>query len=241
MAETVFKKEKDLFPPLKKMFKEQGYSVFAEVPVHYRGVDFVAVKDDDHIAVEMKLSFSSDVIRQASYSIGVFNKAYVAFPVAKPFLIHDEHYWELNQKLQQKVDWCSKYGIGILQVMRCGTIFTALEARDCDRRRIFDFQHYRENEEDEAGLPFQKGVSAAARELVGIKEYIKLHPYCDWKEIYANVQNHYANWRSLAGSMGQHRGFSLAEYKKELGITEPVKETMPLPVEEPSPQLAIAI
>lgn len=221
MSEILFKKEKDLFPPLKQMFKERGFSVFAEVPDHYRGVDFVAVKGDDHVAVEMKLRFSDDVVRQASYSLHSFGKACVAFPVKKPFLVHGEAYWELNEKTRYRIDWCAKYGIGILQVMRCGTIFTALEPVETERRRIFDFQHYRESDDDEAGLPFQKGVSAAARELVGIKEYVKLHPHADWKEIYNNVQNHYSSYRSLAGSMGQHRGFSLPEYKRSLGIAEP--------------------
>jgi len=216
-----YPKEKDLFPPLKKMFNEQGYSVFAEVPVAYRGVDFVAVKGDDHIAVEMKLSFNHDVIRQASYSLYTFGKACVAFPVLKPFLVHGDSYWELNEKTRYKIDWCAKYGIGILQVMRCGTIFTALEPVQQERRRIFDFQHYRETDEDEAGLPFQKGVSTAARALVAVKEYVKLNPDADWKEIYNNVQNHYSSHTSMAGSMSQWRGFSLPEYKKSLGIEKP--------------------
>lgn len=230
-----FQKEKDLFPPLKTMFKSKGYSVFAEVPVHYRGVDFVAVNGDDHIAVEMKLSFNHDVIRQASYSIGIFNKAYVAFPVKKPFLVHDEHYWNLNKKQQYKVDWCSKVGIGILQVLRCGTIFEALEAKECERRRIFDFQHYRESEDDEAGLPFQKGVSSAARELVGVMEYVKLHPEADWKEIYNNVQNHYSSHTSMAGSMGQWRGFNLQEYKRSI-FGEPAV-TLSVPAIELKPEV----
>lgn len=235
MKTEKFQKEKDLFLPLKTMFKSKGYSVFAEVPVNYRGVDFVAVDGDDHIAVEMKLSFNYDVIRQASYSVGIFNKAYVAFPVKKPFLVHDEHYWNLTPKQQYKVDWCNKVGIGILQVLRCGTIFEALEAKECERRRIFDFQHYRESEDDEAGLPFQKGVSSAARELVGVMEYVKLHPEADWKEIYNNVQNHYSSHTSMSGSMGQWRGFNLKEYKRSI-FGEPVV-TLPIQAVEVKPEV----
>lgn len=226
-----FPKEKDLFPPLKKMFKERGYSVYAEVPYQYRGVDFVAVNGDDHIAVEMKLSFSNEVIRQASYNIYGFGKSYVAFPVMKPFICHNDSYWELNEKLREKIDWCRGYGIGILQVMRCGTIFEAMEAVEGKRHRVFDFTHYQENDDDEAGLPSMKGVSAAAKELVGIEAYVRAHPDASWKEIFENVQNHYQDHRSLAGSMKQHRGFSLPEFKKTL--PQPEKEIeIPLPPEE---------
>lgn len=232
-----FPKEKDLFPPLKACFKQRGYTVFAEVPCMYRGVDFVAVNGDDHIAVEMKLSFNNDVIRQASYNIHHFGKSYVAFPVQKAFICHNDSYWELNEKLRAKIDWCQKYGIGILQVMRCGTVFEALEAVEGNRYRVFDFSQYQESDEDEAGLPYQKGVSAGYRELLAIEAYVRNNPNASWREIFDNVQNHYQDHRSLAGSMKQHRGFSLPEFKKSIMPPEP--EQVALAPEETADTLSL--
>lgn len=209
-------REKDLFPPLKKHFKEQGYSVFAEVPCFYRGVDFVAAKESDHVAVEMKMSFSWEVIRQAHGNVISFGKSYIAFPVKKHFLVHDANFWELDKKKQDKVDHCMKRGIGILQVLPHGTIFEALEARYEKPYRIFDFSQFKESDEDEAGLPCQKGVSAGYYELEAIKAYVTKNPNAKWKEIFENVQNHYSSHTSMAGSMKSWRGFSLGDFKKSL-------------------------
>lgn len=234
-----YPKEKDLFPPLKKSFKSKGYTVFAEVPCNYRGVDFVAVNGDDHIAVEMKLSFNDEVVRQAQGNIYTFGKSYVAFPVMKPFLVHTDDFWELSDKIQKRVGWCQKVGIGILQVMRCGTIFEALEAVPKNRYRVFDFSQYQESDDDEAGLPYQKGVSAGYRELLAIEAYVRNKPDASWKEIYTNVQNHYSSHTSLAGSMKQHRGFSLPEFKKSIGYVDK-KQELPLPVVvEPEPTISL--
>lgn len=58
-------REKELFPPLKKYFNDRGYKVFVEVPCQYRCIDFVAVNDDEQIAVEMKISLNKQVVNQA--------------------------------------------------------------------------------------------------------------------------------------------------------------------------------
>jgi len=212
-------REAELFTPLKKHFKNQGYKVYAEVPCWGRGIDFVAVKDDHHIAVEMKLSFNNKVISQAYGAKIAFHEAYVAFPVKKHFLAdpHDnEKFWALPERLRNKIDACRTRGIGIIQILPQGTIFTAMESRRETPYRVFDFSQYFESDNDEAGLPCQKGVSAVYMELKAIKEYVRSHPRADWKEIFANVQNHYSSPSSLAGSMSQWRGFRLGEFKKSL-------------------------
>lgn len=209
-------KEKDLFPPLKKSFKELGYTVYAEVPYFYRGIDFVAVKGEDHIAVEMKMSFSHKVISQANLNSGGFGKNYVAFPVKKPILYNDD-LWK-REKLLEKFELCRKMGIGIYQVLPSGIIFEAMEARYKKPYRIFDFSQYEENDNDEAGIPCQKGVSMGYMELKAIKAYVQENPNASWREIYENVQNHYSSPSSLSGSMSQWRGFTLREYKRSLKL-----------------------
>lgn len=206
-------KEKDLFPPLKKYFKDQGYTVYAEVPVFYRGVDFVAVKGDDHIAVEMKLGFTKKVIQQATQNTISFARSYVAYPVKQAKSFKDD-------RSAESFNRCVSQGIGILQVFPHGTIFTALEAVPKTPYRVFDFSQYSEKDEDEAGLPFQKGVSAGYFELEAIKAYVLKNPKAKWREIYDNVQNHYSNYSSMAASMKCWRGFDLRTFKQENGLIE---------------------
>ena len=196
-------REKDLFPALKKRFKEQGYTVYAEVPSFGRGVDFVAVKDNEHIAVEMKLHFNNEVVMQANYNTGSFHKSYIAYPVRNAVLFHNaEVYWKLREGVRARIGLCEGNGIGVLQIVgEHHLIFEALEAKENKPWKLYDFSNFTESDEDEAGLPCQKGVSAGYYELEGIKKYVAGHPDAKWKEIYENVYNHYSSPASMAGAM----------------------------------------
>lgn len=215
-------REAQLFKPLKKHFKDLGYAVYAEVPCFGRGVDFVAVKGNEHIAVEMKMYFNNEVLRQAHGNIISFGRSYIAYPTKKAVMIdpHDhDKYWALPERLRNKIDYCKQRGIGVIQIVGAHQIiFTAMEAVYDKPYRVFDFSQFSESESDEAGLPYQKGVSAGYYELEAIKAYVRAHPQADWREIYANVQNHYSSPSSLSGSMGQWRGFSLNEFKHHLAL-----------------------
>lgn len=197
-------KEKELFPPLKKYFNELGFKVFTEVPNHYRSIDFVAVRDKEQIAVEMKISFTKDVVRQASMNTFHFLKSYVAIPKRK-----------INEN-NHKYDWCISKGIGILQVYPLGTIFEFLKARKNEVNKLYDFSTFEERDGDEAGIPFNRGVSVAYVVLDRVKKYVTEHPTANWEEIYQNVQNHYSHKQSMAQSMTQWKGFSLVRFKESL-------------------------
>ena len=206
-------KESDLFPPLKKYFNDLGYQVFAEVPCHYRSVDFVAVKKGEHIAVEMKTGFTKGVVRQASTNILSFHKSCIAYPVKKAKIFNKN----TNERDARKYDICFSNGIGILQVLPHGTIFEALEAKiHKPFLKEYDFSTFESNDNDVAGIPFQKGVSTAFVVLDRIKSYLRKHPKADWKEIYENIQHHYSSKASLAGSMTHWKGFNIKEFKNTL-------------------------
>ena len=211
-------KEKDLFPALKNHFKERGYVVHAEVPSFLRGVDFVAIKENEHIAVEMKIHFNNKVVRQAQINTIAFHKSFVAFPVRKAIIFNNGNvYWKLREGVRNRYGRCVERGIGILEVVGAHQIiFEALEAKKQKPRKLYDFSNFTESEEDEAGLPCQKGVSAGYYELEGVKKYVTEHPNAKWKEIYENVYNHYSSPASMAGAMKQWRGFSLPSFKKSL-------------------------
>lgn len=194
--------EKELFPPLKKYLKELGYTVYCEVPNHYRSVDVVAVKDNVHVAIELKVAFNAAVVRQASSNRFFFHRSYVGVP-AKVRL------------LGKTMEWCRRFGVGVFLINESG-VRMELEARDNVPMKIYDFSLFQERDDDEAGLPYQKGVSEAAVDLERIKHYVTLHPFANWKEIFRNVQNHYSSPKSLAGSMKQWRGFSLYQFKEQL-------------------------
>lgn len=69
--------ETELYPPLKEYFKNNGYTVRAEV----KHADIIAFKDEEIIAVEMKIKMNLTVILQAVDHIGTADGVYIAIPV----------------------------------------------------------------------------------------------------------------------------------------------------------------
>lgn len=209
--------EADLYPLVKKYFKSLGYTVYAEVAHYYRGIDLVAIKDEHHIAVELKLCFNDKVVSQAIQNSISFDHVYVAYPVKKPVYFHfDETYWKLRESTRSRYERCVGRGVGILQILPTGVIYEALEPKQQEFFKKLDYTHYEENDKDVGGLPYQKGVSAGYHELESIKKYVTNNPNASWQDIFDNVHTHYANAKSLSGAMRQWRGFSLQDFKRRL-------------------------
>src|SRR5690348_6436836 len=71
--------EKDLYKPNQRFFSREGYEVYGEV----KDCDMVAVKEDELIVVELKLTLSVDLLIQAAKRQQLTNKVYVAIPRPK--------------------------------------------------------------------------------------------------------------------------------------------------------------
>jgi hypothetical protein len=194
-------KEAQLFAPIKAYYKKIGFTVYAEVPNKYRNVDVVCVKGGLQIAIEMKTTLNKDVVYQAWLNKQYFHRSYVATPNIPNFNLR----WMQEPWLQ---------AIGILQV-KGDEIITHQEAAIQTPLKIYDFTVFEERVDDTAGVPWNKGKSDAKVVLLRIKHYLKAHPQAKWKEIFENIQNHYANQYSLKNSMYKFQGFDLDQYKNE--------------------------
>lgn len=219
MKNEVYKKESELFPPIKKYFKDLGYKVYAEVPSYFRNVDCVAVKENEHIAVEMKLRFNDDVFHQASSNRYSFHKSYVAFPVKKAILCGTENgdiYWNFKEKLRRRIDWCRNYGIGILEVV--GThqiVFESMEGKYNLPKKVYDFSTFSESDNDEAGIKNSPNSSAKVV-IERIKKYVREHPKTNWNELHIKIQHHYAHKNSFKNSITIMHGFDLEAFRETL-------------------------
>ena len=85
--------EEDLKAGLKAFFRNHGYRAYAEVRMINRWVDLVAVKDDEVVAVELKISDWRQAIRQAiGYQLGA-DYAFVAMPFKNACDAYKNGYW----------------------------------------------------------------------------------------------------------------------------------------------------
>ncbi len=69
-------REEDLYGPVRDLLAAQGYTVRGEV----RGVDVLAVRGDETLAVELKTSLNLDLLLQAADRQRLVDAVYVAVP-----------------------------------------------------------------------------------------------------------------------------------------------------------------
>lgn len=85
--------ERDLAPPVGAHLAAQGYDVWYEVPFNGRIADVIALKDDEVLAVELKLRDHRTAHRQAiAYQVGC-HRSYIGVPLetALTALRRDRH------------------------------------------------------------------------------------------------------------------------------------------------------
>lgn len=71
--------EADLYKPIQGFFIKEGYEVYGEV----KDCDLVAVKGDELVVVELKLSFNIELLIQATKRQRLTNNVYIAIPKPK--------------------------------------------------------------------------------------------------------------------------------------------------------------
>ncbi|MEH7419033.1 DUF2161 family putative PD-(D/E)XK-type phosphodiesterase [Neobacillus drentensis] len=71
--------ELDLYKPIQTYFVKEGYEVYGEV----KDCDIVAVKDEELVVIELKLTLSVDLLVQAAKRQRITDQVYIAIPKPK--------------------------------------------------------------------------------------------------------------------------------------------------------------
>ncbi|MGG3471448.1 DUF2161 family putative PD-(D/E)XK-type phosphodiesterase [Neobacillus pocheonensis] len=79
MKETKKLQEIDLYKPIQTFFVRDGYEVYGEV----KDCDMVAVKGEELVVIELKLTLSVDLLIQAAKRQRLTDKVYIAIPKPK--------------------------------------------------------------------------------------------------------------------------------------------------------------
>lgn len=181
-------KEADLYNPVKEWLKSQGcHRVYPEVPLMMHPVDVVGIGKELVIGVELKLSLTSGVIRQALPVQMACDRTYVSV-ATKP----------------RDPSRATRHGLGVLRVVAGAVEVVA----DSGTERLFG--SYRSeliktcsemSEEGIGGVPCLDGVGPAQDCKRRVDEYRKSHPDVTWKELYIAIPNHYASHESMRGAL----------------------------------------
>lgn len=113
MKEKKKLQEVDLYKPIQRYFSGEGYEVYGEV----KDCDIVAVKEEELVIIELKLTLSVDLLIQAAKRQKLTNQVYIAIPKPK-----------VRMKSKQWADKCQlikRLELGLIVVSFSGNRSTA--------------------------------------------------------------------------------------------------------------------
>lgn len=195
-------KETDLAKPVANWMRNQGYTVYAEVPLSGRCVDFVGLRNGDMICIELKCSLTTKQPKRArSYTSPVLYQARSCQLITPIVYVAVA----TNPRISS-IEACKKIGVGVLRVCSEGKV---IEITPPHKRFEPFAPHQREvrafclatEASDDAGKPQQAGDGPAQDCYWRIKKYRETHPKATWKDIFREVPNHYSSQQSMYGAM----------------------------------------
>lgn len=172
--------------------RSEGRTVYAEVPFAWRFIDLVGVdfKTSEIVAVELKMSFTSAVIRSAVRNQRISVESYAA-AASTP-----------RSETVRSARW---QRIGLLSVNQRGvTLFGWLRRRRNNNHqgtaRVLRYCRLA-TPSDIGGLATIKGKGPARTVHAKILAFLECHPGASWKNIYHRVPNQYAHPKSMQQCM----------------------------------------
>lgn len=166
-------REIDLYPPVKSYLEGQGYSVKGEIG----DCDVVAIRGDEPaVIVELKRSFSLDLVLQGISRQSVTDAVYLAVPPLSGRQVH--------KRRRQYIGLCRRLGLGLLTVLAApGRVEVLVDPgpyrprRDTTRAgRLLGEFHRRVGDPAAGGAPRRgPGMTAYRQDALRCAVHLSLH------------------------------------------------------------------
>ncbi len=117
------KKETDLYQPVKSFLEKSGYNVKAEV----KSCDIVAMKNDEIIIIELKLSFNLELIFQIIDRQKKCDSVYAALPLPEDYFKNSK--WKSVKNLLRRLN------AGLIFISENGNVQIVFHPADFDSKK----------------------------------------------------------------------------------------------------------
>lgn len=181
--------EADICKMAVEKLRSEGWAVKCEVAMHGQPMDAVAMRGEDVLILEAKLSFSKRLKHQVYHSI-----AYSDFGLAVVS----------TKPAAKTLEWCEKNRIGVwrvngaiaelLPIQRLNLYAPWMKAKLVESFRLAA-------DGIDGGHPCRAGIGPAIDVQRRVDEYRALHPKATWREIHANVPSHYNTASNMYSSL----------------------------------------
>ncbi len=176
------KKETDLYQPVKSFLEKSGYNVKAEV----KSCDIVAMKNDEIIIIELKLSFNLELIFQIIDRQKKCDSVYAALPLPEDYFKNSK--WKSVKNLLRRLN------AGLIFISENGNVQIVFHPADFDskksrsanmkhRRAIINEFESRSFDGNTGGSTRKKLMTAYRESCVKIAAFLKKHKKASPKDM----------------------------------------------------------
>ena len=153
---TMKKKETDLYQPVKSFLEKAGYSVKAEV----KSCDLVAMKNNEIIIVELKLSFNLELIFQIIDRQKKCDSVYAALPLPEDYFKNSK--WKSVKNLLRRLN------AGLIFISENGNVQIVFHPADFDSKksRSANMKHRRAIINEFESRSFDGNTGGSTRKLM---------------------------------------------------------------------------
>jgi hypothetical protein len=175
--------------------RADGWRIVCEVPISFRNVDAVAVKDNELIVIEAKVCFNRGLKSQTQTLL--WRADYVLAVVG-------------SKPVASTIDWCNQWKIGAWVVKNDSLTelvdMQKLEPHVYLKADLLKKVNMLAHSRAVGGLPNQKGVGLAQDVQREVDAYKLAHPKATWKEVFDNVPSHYDNYKNMYSALRSNAG-----------------------------------
>lgn len=181
-------KETELAKIVANKLEGEGYEIYSEV-IHKpksKRADIVAVKNDEYIVIETKMSMNLTLLQQGFYWKDKAHKVYIVFPSVR------------------KINWfavqmCRDYGIGIYIYKKKSGLELFLESSICNEPDLPDL--YKEQKDSISGSNGGGYVTPFSLTRTKLINEIKQNGEQTLNQSIQNIEHHYSNDNSAKNAL----------------------------------------
>lgn len=188
-------KEADLVDRAVAWLEKQGWEIRCEVYILRVGrpVDICGVRGDQVLMAEAKTGFTKPLKCQLASLSGSAHVVYAVIPDKKAVVQRGIEFMRLPYM----------EGTGLIAVREDGCDEIVVPQDRCFIRKMEDVRDriLRYPKGVRGGAPNMKGVGPQKDVERAISAYRLQHPEATWKELFANVPNHYEKWQHMYSAL----------------------------------------
>lgn len=183
-------KEAKLALIIRDYFNNKGYTTYGEVIHKSSRCDLIAKKDEEIIAVEVKMTFSFKLLQQAEYWLDKSNYVYIVVPSVFR-----------RKKRNFAIKVAKKFGIGVFEINKSGKIKLICDAKL--NKIKYNITLYKEQQQTISSNSCNNYVTPFKLTVKKLNEFMEDKNKYVFKDLINEINHHYKSDKSAISALSK--------------------------------------